>query len=78
MRTEEEQRALNFNLSLKRRAAACRLREYRLRGKDAEKKGLQDRMEAVKTKESYEQREKIQFDKHAEREALCNGTTANG
>jgi hypothetical protein len=77
--TAEETRALNYNLLLRKRAAACRVREYRLRGSEAAKQGLQDRMEAVTENESNEQREKIQYDKHIEREAFdCGGGTVNG
>jgi hypothetical protein len=74
--TAEEQRALNYNLSLQRRVQACRVRNYLLRGSEAAKKGLQDRMGPITEKESNEQREKIQYDKYVEREAFdCDGKT---
>jgi hypothetical protein len=74
--TAEETRALNYNLSRIRRADACRVRVFQLRGNDAAAQGLRDRTEAVLTEISNEQRQKIRYD--GGRDFVCEGDAING
>jgi hypothetical protein len=77
MLTTEEQRALAFNLSLKRKAEACKSRASLLKGQPAELKGLTDRVIAVTREQNDEQKQKVRYDEQYD-EITCKGDAANG
>jgi hypothetical protein len=77
MLTTEEERALNFNLSLRRRAQACKAREYLLTGNEGAKKALTDRLIAITKEQNSEQRQKIQYSEKFDYTG-CRGDAING
>jgi len=56
---------------------ACKVRTTLLRGSDAARKGLSDRMQAVQKEESSEQQAKVRYDERFD-EILCEGDAVNG
>jgi hypothetical protein len=75
--TDEETRALNFNLSLQKRAQACTAREYLLRGNEGAKKALTNRVIAITKEQNAEQRQKIRYNERFDGYE-CEGDAING
>ena len=75
--TDEEQRALAYNLSRRNRHMACAVRAYVTQGSPAAKKALTDRMIAVTREQNSEERAKVQYDERFDN-FDCEGVVVNG
>jgi hypothetical protein len=67
--TDEEKRALAYNLSLKSRRQAANARAIQLKGNDGALLGLIKRTQAISSEENNEQKSRIRYD---ERDDFAN------